>query len=165
MKKLIPIVMLLAGVGIAKADVMYWMVGDSYIESTTAMGNTEAARLYMVYNNTETKLDSVTRNDIANFAAIPSSFDYEFASNQYGDGYSYFVELWNGNNWSRTENITYADAVANGYIMRPGLSTPTLAGMAGFGSGSTTYNVPEPTSGLLFLVGGMLLGLRRRRQG
>ena len=32
-----------------------------------------------------------------------------------------------------------------------------------FGQGAT-YAVPEPTSGLLFLVGGMLLGLKRRRQ-
>ena len=32
-----------------------------------------------------------------------------------------------------------------------------------FGQGAT-FVVPEPTSGLLFLVGGMLLGLKRRRQ-
>jgi hypothetical protein len=33
--------------------------------------------------------------------------------------------------------------------------------MAAAGS---TYAVPEPTSGLLFIIGGMLLGLKRKRQ-
>jgi len=35
----------------------------------------------------------------------------------------------------------------------------------GFGQQTgATYNVPEPTSGLLFVIGGMLLGLKRKRQ-
>lgn len=159
MKKLSLIASLIVGAGLAYGDVLYWMVGDDYVDGAKAQGDSTAATLYYVYNGgTAQVLDFVTGADVADY--YPGSFDTSLGSYA-GEGYSYFVELWNGN---RTSEMSYADAKSNGYILSPGMSTPTPSGQAGFGGGSTTYNVPEPTSGLLFLIGGMLLGLKRRRQ-
>lgn len=161
MKKLIIIAVAIAAMGVVRADVLYWMVGDEYLNDAKAQGDNTAATLYAVYNGVQQSpaLDSVTGNLVAEYAGV-SGFDVDLGSSK-GDGWSYFVELWNGR---QTSPITYQSALANGYIITPGMSTPTAAGLAGFGSGTTSYNVPEPTSGLLFLVGGMLLGLKRRRQ-
>ena len=59
--------------------------------------------------------------------------------------------------------MSYAQ-LAN-YIIGGGASQQSSAfAHVGFGGATTAYNVPEPSSGLLFLIGGMLLGLKRRRQ-
>ena len=159
MKKLSLILALIIGAGLAHGDVLYWMVGEDYVNDAKAQGDSTAATLYYVYNGgTAQVLDSVTGAAVADY--YPGSFDTALGDYA-GDGYSYFVELWNG---SRTQEMDYATAKSNGYILSPGMSTATPSGMAGFGGGATPYNVPEPTSGLLFLIGGMLLGLKRRRQ-
>lgn len=160
MRKLFLIAALIIGAGLAHGDVLYWMVGEDYANDAIAQGNEVAARLYYVYDGTAKPLDYLTGNDVADYYPASWGTDLTIGTNA-GDGYSYFVELWNG---SRTTEMSYADAKTNGYILGPGMSTPTPAGMAGFGGGTSTYNVPEPTSGLLFLIGGMLLGLKRRRQ-
>ncbi len=160
MKKLSLISALIIGVGLAHGDVLYWMVGEDYVTDAIAQGDNVAAKLYYVYDGNATQLDYLTGTDVSDYYPASWATDLTIGTNA-GNGYSYFVELWNG---SRTEEMTYADAKTNGYILSPGMSTPTPAGMAGFGGGKTSYNVPEPTSGLLFLVGGMLLGLKRRRQ-
>jgi hypothetical protein len=50
------------------------------------------------------------------------------------------------------------------YIFGNNSMSPVAAAAFGKNWTAGTYSVPEPTSGLLFLVGGMLLGLKRRRQ-
>ena len=45
-----------------------------------------------------------------------------------------------------------------------GSSTHTYAGFSGGGSGGGTDPLPEPTSGLLLLVGGAVLALRRKQK-
>ena len=49
------------------------------------------------------------------------------------------------------------------YLSSGAMSVPTgINGATAFGG--VAANVPEPTSGLLFVIGGMLLGLKRKRQ-
>lgn len=159
MRKLSLIAALIVGASFAYGDVIYWMVGSDYAEEAKTLGDQNAATLYYVYSGTATPLDYLTGADVADF--YPASVETDLGSYK-GDGYSYYVELWNG---SRTAEMSYADAKSNGYISSGGgMFTPTPASQTGFGGGSSTYNVPEPTSGLLFIVGGMLLGLKRRRQ-
>ena len=161
MKKLSLIAALIVGAGLAYGDVLYWMVGDDYAADAIAQGDNTAATLYYVTSGEAHELDHVTGNDVSDF--YPGSFDTALGTYA-GSAYSYYVELWNG---SRTSEMSYDVAKANGYITSGGgiSFTPSPTAQAnGFGGGSTTYNVPEPTSGLLFLVGGMLLGLKRRRQ-
>ena len=89
-------------------------------------------------------------------------------SDTYASGYTFYIELMNkddGGNWytagsvnkSNGSNWSYADISANIFSsssMAMNLATPLTSG---------TAHVPEPTSGLLMLVGGALLALRRRR--
>lgn len=78
----------------------------------------------------------------------------------YSEGWSFFIELWNNDNgnWSTvgSSSQTYTYAQLQPY-MHSTMSMGTLATI------SPTVVVPEPTSGLLMLVGGALLALRRRR--
>ena len=78
--------------------------------------------------------------------------------------YAFVIELgnWDGSAWSTlavSETVTYADLAANSHIdnvsgYNPNPITPWAP---------SSYVVPEPTSGMLVLVGAALLALRRRR--
>ena len=163
MKKLIMLAAVIASAGFIHADVLYWMVNDENADAAKARGEQTAATLYAIVGSdysTKQQVDSVTGNDVAEYYGV-TSFDSQLGTYT-GPSYSYFVELWNG---SQSNPVDYQTALNNGYISIQGMSTPSVTGMSGgLGSGSQTYNVPEPTSGLLFVIGGMLLGLKRKRQ-
>lgn len=87
-------------------------------------------------------------------------------NDSYASGYTFYIELMNYSEekgWytagmidKGTGNWSYDDIKANIYSsssMSMNLATPLATGSA---------HIPEPTSGLLMLVGGALLALRRR---
>ena len=78
---------------------------------------------------------------------------------------SFFIELYDASgNWvGKTSAISYNDLKAAGAISDT--FNPSFTGVnAALGGAGTTYtDVPEPTSGLLMLVGLGALALRRRR--
>ena len=167
MKKVLITALAVLSLSVAYADVIYWMVSDAAYEDTRNT-NENATDPYAWICATTSDVDSGIRiegksaSEVANAYWGNSYFETELGS--YGsNAYSFYVELWNG---TKTTPETY-DSLVNSYIARSGsIATPTTLASGGFGQapGHNTYNVPEPTSGLLFLVGGMLLGLRRRRQ-
>lgn len=59
--------------------------------------------------------------------------------------------------------VTYNDLLLASAITSSALDNFTEYNVAGAGLTWTPVSVPEPTSGLLLLVGGALLALRRRR--
>lgn len=149
---------------VAHSEVMYWMVGDDY-GAAAATSPDMSATLYAVSGNTKNALGTQGATAIANAYDSYGNFEAQLGSSM-GSGWSYFVEVVNAGNTYTTDSLSYADAVAAGYIYS-NMALPVSASSipnGGFGGGGTSYNVPEPTSGLLFLVGGMLLGLKRRRQ-
>ncbi len=157
MRKLLILAAAIAISYISSADVLYWMVGDDY-DSTKY----EGASLYAVSGDTTYQLAT---KDNAAIASATSGFDdaapFSTDLGSYTTGWSYYVELING---AKTDPITYRDAVDNGYIaVGSSMAAPKLLTNGAFGQ-AQTYNVPEPTSGLLFVIGGMLLGLKRKRQ-
>ena len=158
-KTLLTILFGVAVVGVAHSEVMYWMVGEDYGETATS------ASLYAVNGGVATAIDTRTQSQIYNAWDSYGNFEAQLGSSM-GSGWSYFVEVVNAGNTYTTDPLSYADAVAAGYIYS-NMALPSSASSipnGGFGGANTSYNVPEPTSGLLFLVGGMLLGLKRRRQ-
>lgn len=79
-------------------------------------------------------------------------------------GYTFYIELlqWDdtlGQELRKGVSATssYADLVSNKHVLGSGLDIPSLVVWA-----PQTSTVPEPTSGLLVLLGGALLLLRRR---
>lgn len=81
----------------------------------------------------------------------------------YGDSrYSFFVELINASGslvYTQKAATSYDNLLSSGYVSASALDRPTGAVSGGFNGAS----VPEPTSGVLLLIGGAMLALRRRR--
>ena len=83
-------------------------------------------------------------------------------------GYTFMIELGNFENgkWvaivtGEAQSYSYLDAQES---IGTWDMTKELSGLAGL-DWSTSYAVPEPNSGVLLLLGGALLALRRRRNG
>lgn len=160
MKKALFVVALLGGM-VASAETdsyLYWMVGDSApTYDRAAIRYTDSSSYLLNYyepNGTEigTDVSKTIINDQADFG------DGLYAGVDSGDlPKSFVVELWNGDAYVGQSVIDWS--VAQNYIYRGGMSTP-LATTVPFSSG---FAIPEPSSGLLMLVGCAMLGLRRRK--
>lgn len=88
----------------------------------------------------------------------------EIGSSFTNESYTYYVEILASDTSSvigvGTTGLTYADAKTQGRLVTS-LSDIGAAPLEAWTGGA--YAAPEPTSGLLLLVGGALLVLRRRR--
>ena len=83
------------------------------------------------------------------------------------EGLSFMVELgnWESGSWTGiaySQSYTYAQLQS--YIIY-GWSGPDATPARGGAWIAEGYAVPEPSSGILFLIGGGLLALRRKRRG
>ena len=109
------------------------------------------------------------------YTSVDNAFSNAYANlESYTEGYSYYVEIvgydagaYNGNEGvgvigSTATPLSYADAVTNGNVLNSNkLTNISQAALEAWNGGAQA--APEPTSGLLLLVGGALLALRRRR--
>ncbi len=161
MKKTLMSALIIAAALVVHADYLYWMVGDEYIKTA------ESAKLYAVSGDVMPGTAIDTRDSVAiqtagswEASSKLGSFETDI-SNYQGDGWSYYVEIVNAGKTLTTAPITYSQGLGS-FIGN--IHTPANLANGAFGTGTGLYNVPEPTSGLLFLVGGMLLGLRRKRR-
>ena len=113
-----------------------------YLPNGSSSGNQ-----WVAGNNGTTELSAAILGD--------ASADYS--------GWSFFIELQNydaQNGWytsGRSDTYTYSQISSSSFSTSSSLSTVSPTAWA------PSVPVPEPTSGLLMLVGGALLALRRRR--
>ena len=177
----------LAAVGLmgltASADVLYWQVGDdakttgygeAYLMARDGSGN-----LYYASENTGSggaalgAVGEAAPDVFANGGSAAATLDaskflsWDSPHSAYGgelSSLSFYVELYNSSgDWlGRTSDVAFTDlgnAVSSGF-------NPSFSGMnsaLGHSGASFTSEVPEPTSGLLMLVGLGALALRRRK--
>lgn len=151
--------LLLAGFS-AKSEVLYWQVtGEefSWANLKVTDGNTENTLASEVYpvdlgENTGT-YTTMQQTDITGYTSNDYSFFVELVT--YVNGGENTVQK--GYTWS------YNDLVSAGYVAGNGLADGAAAS-ASASLGNLGSSTPEPTSGMLLLIGGSLLALRRRRR-
>ena len=175
MKKSLLLAALFGATGAFAADsYLYWMVDTSsasnfgdytYARIKDASTDTYYLTIYdggfdTAYNEGAGGVSGVSKTTIGSMADWDDGFYASLAGITLSSA-SFIVELYNdsGKFLAQSFNDGSYDAV-KGYIFAGGISgvSPVVPWSAG------SFDVPEPSSGLLMLVGFAMLGLRRRRQ-
>ena len=145
----------------ASAGTLYWQVQNDDVEFD------EAWLMVKDSEGNTTELQGVAAQSDKHSTAPTQTTVNDYENSQY----TFFVELGNYSTGSEDKNwvvatgpdMPYDDLASNGYIAT-GLDAGTMPLGGGINMGVGAAAVPEPTSGLLLLIGGAMLALRRRRQ-
>lgn len=168
MKKLILTLALVAGTTLTQAadTYMYWM-----LDTTPTEGNPSSATYQDYY--ARVKIDGGSYLTFAEGGVATGYTDLyaEASSDPYqmyltGTDYqnkSFIIELWNddaltaGTEASFRKTIAWADVQKYITTGSTGHINPAIVSLSSFSA------VPEPTSGMMMLLGAMLLGLKRKK--
>lgn len=144
MKKLLVIAFVALCAVTSQASYLYWQVESSVANQYGAVGG--------VLMGSATAGGTATQIGAANIGTVTSSFLNDSSYN------SFYIELFNAENESVavSKGMSYSDLAAMGAITTTLVTIPTA-----WTGGS--YAAPEPTSGLLMLLGVAALGLKRRK--
>ena len=176
MKKLIAICAVALSVGAFATDsYLYWMIDDSitwaegtatptptYTAARVGVTSSEGTTTYLsLYNENGVSVGgsgSISLGDTTfpMYAYASVGETYQTAS------YSFFIELLNDTSVVGTSSSLAGTALTS-YLTSSLGGTSVPAGTAWNGGTFTTAAIPEPTSGLLMLVGLAGLALRRKR--
>ncbi len=168
MKRLFLSALVVVAVASLKADTLYWQVSDqgagndfSYAQ-WYATQNADGSGGTLI-SGASAVADGVT--SVSETGTKVSPVISDLGSTDYSS-YYFYVELVNYADSSKTRSLnqdypwSYDQLVNSGYISTgSSVVTPSAFANGALDGGS----VPEPTSGVLLLIGGALLALRRRR--
>ena len=161
--KIVTAMMVLAGVMSAKADLLYWQLGD----------NTAASAFDYAYASIYSVSGDGTKNLLKNVGLdnngrVEGEKDSAVVAAQFtgATASSFFIELYDSNmnliaesdgNTAASDLTSYISAVE---FSQNWNAANVWGGSAAFKAASA---VPEPTSGVLLLIGAAMMGLRRKR--
>jgi len=165
MKKTILMTFMLAAGAVFAEDFLYWMVDQSNAEAGQTTYLFDYATLREA--DSSTYLCFADANGDTGFTDILSDSDrlttgdgaYSLVNSSYKG--TYMFELWTTSAGSAPTRAAYA-AVASDLLSDYIYSNMSLAGETPY-TVTATQLIPEPTSGLLMLLGFAVLGLRRKR--
>jgi len=148
-----------------KADYLYWMITDdlgthdNFVGQAIDFSTWDTAKLYVngSYFDGSLPVGTLSSDNAANLRDFGAYAYADIGSSSSAS--TFLIELWSGESYLGYASDTYANLAQ--YIYKEGTMAPVVGGWM---PPNSAYAVPEPTSGLLFLIGGMLLGLKRRRQ-
>ena len=159
-KSLVAGALLLVGSS-ASAGTLYWQV--------TADEGKTFEEAWLVAENTSThELTYLTGVDSDGASPSSTALTQTDLAGYESDAYLFYVEMSNYNSANDSYDTVatgykygYGDLVSSGYVAANPLDVNNVIAAA---SGASLASVPEPSSGLLLLIGGAMLALRRRRQ-
>ena len=171
MKKALILVGAIAAFSFSQASELWWTVNDTVSVDGGAATEWNTATLYASangYNYGGTAIESVTAADMSDWGFWNSDID------GYGSSYSFYVELYNsasesiGKSYVSTTStppqgatpyntLNNANAIYDGNLLNPTASAYT------FSQFTTSDVIPEPSSGLMMLLGMIALGLKRKK--
>ena len=176
MKKLIVLFVAIAVASLSQASELWWTVDGAAGGSTKVDGDAtswDTAKLYASadgfnYGGTAIEGGEISASDLNTYGGAFTDLG-GYASS----AYSFYVELLN-NSSSEVVGRSYVSltpaqgaiqyGALDGHLEGGNIMNPTAAASAySFSSFTTAEVIPEPTSGLLVLLGMMALGLKRKR--
>lgn len=176
MKKLIVALSLILSFGFAaQAEYLFWQLSDTAKDGTgKSIGDFSYAAIFAETPTTQLKLaDETGASTDYTYATVDKSAPQQIVINldQLGDPscYSFYIEYFNYNDgWNSVGTSgkqTYDQLAQNGAIYTGSAmeAITDIAGLKMWTGSSYAAATPEPTGGLLVMLGMALIGLKRKR--
>lgn len=151
-------------VSTGSADTLYWQVTSdagktfdyaSLMVTGGSLSNPVEVDSFESDGESPSSTGGVMLSDISAYASTEYSFYVEMLNYNETDG-------WTSQGTGST--YTYDQLVSSGYVATGLIDATTAMANAATSNFGSSGAIPEPSSGLLLLIGGAMLALRRRRQ-
>ena len=154
------------GLALASQAATFKWTGANIYDHTGSTKYTGTAAIY-AYLSTETVADAIKVIDVGVTAGTikdgsTTGYTYNWTGATVGETYNFFMIVEDGD-YTFNSSISDPSVVKTGVAFESQTTTVGFANMASATAASNWQSVPEPTSGLLLLLGMAGLALKRKR--